>query len=202
MTRDKEFIKSGILEQYVLGCISSTESTEVELMAATYPEIKMEIEAIEKSMEAYAMEHAVKPNPIIKPFLLATIDYSQRMQNGELFSVPPVLHESSAIEDYAPWLNRSDMIVPDNDDIFAKIIGYTPEAITAIVWIKEYAPHEVHDNEFEKFLIVEGTCNIIVEDKVHALIPGDYFAIPLHKNHLVKVTSDIPCKVILQRIAA
>ena len=73
---------------------------------------------------------------------------------------------------------------------------------TAIVWIKEYAPQEVHDHEFEKFLVVEGSCNIIVEDKIHTLIPGDYFAIPLHKKHLVEVTSIIPCKVILQRIAA
>ena len=202
MTSDKEYINSGMLEQYVLGFTSPAQSTEVELMAATHPTIKMEIEAIEASLEAYAMEQAIKPNPIIKPFLLATVDYSERMKNGEPSTVPPVLHESSAIEDYAPWLNRTDMIVPDDDDIFAKIIGYTPEAITAIVWIKEYAPHEIHDHEFEKFLIVEGTCNIIVEDTVHALIPGDYFAIPLHKNHLVKVTSAIPCKVILQRIAA
>ncbi|MEO5942329.1 MAG: cupin domain-containing protein, partial [Ferruginibacter sp.] len=107
-----------------------------------------------------------------------------------------------AIETYAPWLNRSDMTAPDNEAIFAKIIGYTPEATTAIVWIKEYAPHEVHDHEYEKFLVVEGTCDIIVEGKVHSLIPGDYFAIPLHKKHVVKVTSIIPCKVILQRIAA
>ncbi len=202
MTSDKEYINSGMLEQYVLGYTSPAESTEVELMAATYPAIKMEIEAIHESLEAYAMEQAIKPNPIIKPFLLATVDYSKRIKNGEPATVPPVLNESSAIEDYAPWLNRTDMMVPDDNDIFAKIIGYTPEAITAIVWIKEYAPHEVHDHEFEKFLIVEGTCNIIVEDTVHALIPGDYFAIPLHKNHLVKVTSAIPCKVILQRIAA
>lgn len=202
MTSDEEYINSGMLEQYVLGFTSPPESMEVEVMAATYPAIQMEIIAIEESLEVYAMEQVIKPNPIIKPFLLASIDYSERMKNGEPSAVPPVLHESSAIEDYAPWLNRTDMIVPDDNDIFAKIIGYTPEAITAIVWIKESAPHEVHDHEFEKFLIVEGTCNIIVEDKVHALMPGDYFAIPLHKNHLVKVTSAIPCKVILQRIAA
>jgi quercetin dioxygenase-like cupin family protein len=41
-----------------------------------------------------------------------------------------------------------------------------------------------------------------VEDEVNQLVPGDYFAIPLHKKHLVKVTSSITCKVILQRVAA
>ena len=94
------------------------------------------------------------------------------------------------------------MVSTDQEEVFAKIIGYTPEAITAIVWLKDYAPHEVHDNEYERFLIVEGTCDIIVEDEVNQLVPGDYFAIPLHKKHLVKVTSSIPCKVILQRVAA
>lgn len=202
MKTAKDYINSGMLEQYVLGCTSPAETTEIALMAVAYPAIKMEIEAIERSLEAYAIAHAVEPNPIIKPFLLAVVDYTERMKNGEPVTVPPVLHENSFIEDYAPWLNRSDMILPDNEDIFAKIIGYTPEAVTAIVWIKEYAPQEVHDHEFEKFLVIEGSCNIIVEDKIHTLIPGDYFAIPLHKKHLVKVTSIIPCKVILQRIAA
>ena len=202
MKRGKEYIRSGILEQYVLGYTSQAESKEVELLAATDPAIRLEIEAIEEALEAYAMEHAVAPNPVIKPFILASIDYSERIKGGEPVTMPPVLNKNSVIEDYAPWLNRSDLLVPDDSDIFAKIIGYTPEAVTAIVWIKEYAPHEVHDDEFEKFLIVEGTCDIVVGDEVNALVPGDYFAIPLHKNHLVKVTSTIPCKVILQRIAA
>ena len=52
------------------------------------------------------------------------------------------------------------------------------------------------------FLIVEGTCTILVENEVYQLVPGDYFAVPLHKSHILKVTSEIPCKVILQRIAA
>ena len=94
------------------------------------------------------------------------------------------------------------MSSPGTDDLFAKIIGYSAGAITAIVWIKKYAPQEVHDKEYERFLIVEGTCNIVVGDEVNQLVPGDYFAIPLFENHFVEVTSSIPCKVILQRVAA
>ena len=133
---------------------------------------------------------------------MATIDYSERLKSGETITEPPVLHKGSAVDDYAVWLNRADMVPLDTEDLYAKIISYTPAALTAIVWIKEYAPQEVHDHESERFLIVEGTCNIIVGDEINELVPGDYFAIPLHKNHLVKVTSAIPCKVILQRIAA
>ncbi len=88
------------------------------------------------------------------------------------------------------------------DEFHAKIVSYTPELITAIAWIKTIAPAEAHDDEYEKFLIVEGTCDIIVENDVYPMVPGSYFSIPLHKNHNIKVTSKIPCKVILQRMAA
>ncbi len=198
----KEYIDSGILEQYVLGVTTPEESREVELIAANHPAIQYEIDAIYLALETYAMENAIAPNPILKPFLLATIDYSDRLKSGESVTEPPILNKKSIIEDYAVWLNRNDMISPDMDDVYAKIIGYTPTVVTAIVWIKSYAPHEVHDHEFEKFLIIEGTCEIIIGDEVNKLIAGDYFEIPLHKNHFVKVTSIIPCKVILQRIAA
>lgn len=202
MFNAKEYIESGILEQYILGIANDDECKQVELLAATDMAIRHEIQTISLAMEAYAMAHAVEPNPVIKPFLLATIDYTERLKNGEPSTEPPLLHQNSNVTDYAGWLKRSDMTAPGTAEIFAKIIGYTPQAVTAIVWLKSYAPHEVHDDEFERFLIVEGTCDIIVENEVNKLGPGDYFAIPLHKKHMVKVTSDIPCKVILQRVAA
>jgi mannose-6-phosphate isomerase-like protein (cupin superfamily) len=202
MLTNQEYIDSGILEQYVLGLADPDESKEVEMMAAADPEIQQEIEAITRSLEIFAKANAVEPGPVVRPMILATIDYTERLKNGEPVSEPPIMNENSQVADYTTWLNRADMASPGTDDIFAKIIGYTPEALTAIVWLKDYAPHEVHDNEYERFLIVEGTCNIIVGDEVNSLVPGDYFAIPLYKKHMVKVTSSIPCKVILQRVAA
>ena len=199
---NKDFIESGILEEYVMGYASAAEKAEVERWAADDPAIRQEIEAIEIRIEKMALAGAIAPDPIIKPFLMATIDYTSRLENGEPVSYPPLLNEKSSIKDYEPWLNRTDMVSPGTEDVYAKIIGYTPEAISAIVWLKNYAPSEVHHDEHERFLIVEGTCDIIVEDKINHLVPGDYFAIPLYKNHMIKVTSSFPCKVILQRVAA
>lgn len=198
----KEFIESGILEQYVFGTASTAEIKEVEKRAAADPFIQQEIDAISETLEKHAMANAIAPDPIIRPFLMASINYEERIKNGEPVTEPPLLNENSKIADYDAWLSRTDMVSPGTDDVFARIIGYTPKLISAIVWIKKYAPHEVHDDELERFLIVEGTCEIIVEDEVNKLVPGDYFSIPLHKNHMVKVTSSIPCKVILQRAAA
>jgi mannose-6-phosphate isomerase-like protein (cupin superfamily) len=200
----KEYISSGILELYVLGSLSAGESQEVEKLAAQHAEISQEIENISLAIENYATENAIAPSPVVRPFLLATIDFMSRMQQGEVPSLPPVLSETSKVSDYTEWLNREDMILPNDvaDDIYAKIIGYAPGALTAIVWIKTGTPPEVHTDEHEKFLIVEGTCDILVEGVATKLVPGDYFTIPLHKDHTVQVTTDVVCKVILQRIAA
>ena len=198
----KEFIESGILELYILGIASNAEQQEVELMAKTDPAIQEELNAISLSLEAVAVKQVIPPNPIIKPFLMATINYTDRIMQGEPVTEPPLLHQHSTIKDYAPWLQRADMTYTGTEPVFAYIIGHTKKATTAIVWLKDFAPQEVHDTELECFLIVEGTCNIVVDGKENSLVPGDCFVIPLHKNHFVKVTSAIPCKVILQRIAA
>jgi mannose-6-phosphate isomerase-like protein (cupin superfamily) len=203
MSSVKDYIASGLLEMYVLGNASPLQMQEAEQMALLHPEVAKEIAIIEDSLLLYAQANAVAPNPIIKPFLLATIDYSERMKNGEAMSFPPMLNENSAIGDFANWLQREDMAAPEQlEDVYAKIIGYTKEMTTAIVWIKEMAPQEVHDDEIEKFLIVEGSCDITIGEEVHQLAAGDMLSIPLYKNHFVKVTSAIPCKVILQRVAA
>ncbi|MCW3079875.1 cupin domain-containing protein [Segetibacter sp.] len=198
-----KYIESGIIESYVLGMSSLDEIKEVEELAVSYPEVKEAIEVFSTSLEQEAIANALTPDPIIKPMLMATIDFIGRMENGESPAFPPDLNENSKIVDYEEWLNRPDFVVPAHfTDVYARIIGYTPEVTTAIVWIKELAPQEVHHDEYEKFLIVEGTCDIAIGDDVYHLMPGSFLSIPLHKNHLVKVTSDIPCKVILQRVAA
>jgi mannose-6-phosphate isomerase-like protein (cupin superfamily) len=197
------FLKSGIVSAYVLGTATEEEAELVKQMSAMHPEVRQEIASCEETLEAYAMEHAVEPPLTVKPFLRAIIDYTERMTNGELPADPPHLNALSKIEDYSEWLEHKDFKLPsDFDGVYAKIFGYTPKAITAVVWLKEAAPYEVHDDEFEKFLVLEGTCEITIGDEVHAMKAGDYLAIPLFKNHMVKVTSEIPCKVILQRIAA
>lgn len=199
----QELMDSGLLELYVLGQVDTEEALFIEKMAVAHTQVKQEIEEISLALEQYAQAHAIEPDPIVKPFLMAAIDFSDRMKSGEKPELAPILDSNATAGDYTHWLERSDMILPiDSEDVFARILSYTPEAITAIVWIKHMAPQEVHNHESERFLILEGTCDIYVEDQINHLKPGDYFQIPLHKQHHVVVTSEIPCKVILQRVAA
>lgn len=61
MEAHKAYIESGILELYVMGQLTAPEMLEVERMAATYPEIKRELEAIEIALERSALDNAVEP---------------------------------------------------------------------------------------------------------------------------------------------
>jgi anti-sigma-K factor RskA len=51
----KAYIESGVLEMYAGGMLSDDENREVEQMAARYPEIKAEIDAIRSSLVTFAL---------------------------------------------------------------------------------------------------------------------------------------------------
>lgn len=199
----EKYINSGILELYVLGLTSDDENIEINNLAEIHTEIKNEIEEIEFALNSYAEKSCPEISPATKEWIMTTINYTERLQNGEEMAYPPMLNKNSKIEDFDIWLKRDNMQAPeDYEALHAKIIAATPEAKTLIVWLKYGAPPEEHTNEMEHFLIVEGTCDITIGDKVHHLVPGNYLSIPLYVDHDVKVTSLTPCKVILQRVAA
>jgi len=57
----REYIESGILEEYVLGRLSAAERQDVEERAAQDDAIRTEIEAIELAFERYAVLQGVQP---------------------------------------------------------------------------------------------------------------------------------------------
>ena len=203
MNTIENYINSGILELYVMGMTNDEESLEIKLLSDNNIEIRSEIEAISNALQIYTNHLAPEINPSVKPMVMATIDYTERLKNGEEFVMAPTLSKLSKIEDFKFWLDKPELnIHNENDEIDAKIISATPEVTTMIIWLKNGAPVEVHDKEYEHFLIVEGTCTITIGDDAHNLVPGSYLSIPLYIGHSVKVTSDMACKIILQRVAA
>ena len=197
MNKAIEYINSGILELYVLGLTSVEETLEVNNMAQLYPEVEVEINEITQAFEIDSASKHEGPNATVKPYLMAIVDYTERLKAGEPMTFPPLLTNESKVVDFKEWTSRADMILPDDfDEMYAKIIGYTPEATTAISWIKTETPFEIHTHEYERFLVLEGSCDITIAKDVHQLVAGDFIAIPLHLGHTLIVTSTIPCKVI------
>lgn len=68
-----EYIASGILESYVLGVTAPEERREVEKYASMYPEVKHELEAIEKAINSYAAEYSIAPSVQLKEKIIARI---------------------------------------------------------------------------------------------------------------------------------
>ncbi len=196
----EDYISSGIIELYLLEMTSEEENRDLREAAKTFPEIQQAIDRAAKTFEDFGQANAVAPPAPLKAFLFGTIDYMERLEGGETPTSPPALSNASTINDFAPWLNREDMVLPeDAEDTFIKIIGADEKLTTAIVWAKTLLPAEVHDDEFESFLVLEGTCEIDIDNETHYLKPGDFLTIPLYADHVARITSDIPCKLIVQR---
>jgi len=199
----KEIKNSGKLELYVLGELTPEENAEIEQSISNNPELKKEVFEIEKAFEAYAMLNARDVDRTGRGMLATTISYVERLTNGELPVIAPPLSAKSKIIDFKKWLDRDDLQEPESyDSMSGHIISATPERKSIIIWLKQGAPPEVHTHEIEKFLILEGTCDITIGDKVYSLKSGDFLEIPLFVSHHIVVTSPNRCKIILERSAA
>ncbi len=203
MNTIENYINSGILELYVMGLTSEEENQEIQIMSDANLEISNEIDEISKALNTFSSALAPEIDASVKPMIMATIDFTERLQNGEPVATAPLLNSLSKVEDYQQWINRPNMQdFDESQEISAKIISANEQAQTLIIWLKTGAPIEIHDKEYEHFLIVEGSCDITIGEDVHSLVPGDYLSIPLYIGHSVKVTSPFACKIILQRVAA
>lgn len=80
----EEYIASGILELYVLGELSTTETSEVEKLAAQYPEIRKEIQLIQETVREVAMSTAIPPRPDLKNEILSHITTSEHTQDTNI----------------------------------------------------------------------------------------------------------------------
>jgi len=70
----KEYISSGILEQYAMGSLSEKEMKEVEQAVASYPELKDELDAIQKSLIGYTSMYRKNPRPSLRQDIFDKID--------------------------------------------------------------------------------------------------------------------------------
>ena len=70
----KKYIESGVLEHYLLGLLSEKEAQEVERLASEYPEIRVELNAMEESLEGFAQANSTPMPEGLSDKILKTID--------------------------------------------------------------------------------------------------------------------------------
>ena len=90
-----EYIKSGILELYVYGALTETESAEVSASLRQYPEVKEEVEQIEKSLLQLSSATApYNPEELIN-------NIKQKLSGKE--TVIPIIRKKSNLVPYIGW---------------------------------------------------------------------------------------------------
>lgn len=70
----KKYIESGILEQYVLGTLQSSEVNEIHILLGEHPVLRAEVMSIEIALEQYAQAHSVAPPPGLEQLILQKIE--------------------------------------------------------------------------------------------------------------------------------
>ena len=195
------YLESGILELYVAGSLPLEEALAVEDLAVHNPEVQAEIVRIQEVVEHVWDIQPRAPRPELKTRILAEIAALSAYTFDP--ARPPVLNAQARAEDYRFWYEQEGIVPPARfENLFFIPVANNDEGLTAVVWINGHVEEEMHDQAIEKFLVLEGSCKIDIEGEVHYLKAGDYLAVPKFRSHVVDVTSEIPCKLIVQRIAA
>ncbi|WP_017258249.1 anti-sigma factor [Pedobacter arcticus] len=76
----KTYIESGILELYVLGDLNAEEKAAVEAMSKLHPEVKAELEEIEKVMMDVSLNLAIEPSLKVKENFFSQLTFSDEEQ--------------------------------------------------------------------------------------------------------------------------
>ena len=84
-----DLIESGYIELYVMNALPLEESIQLERMAASYPEVRAEIEKVEATLHALAQKQAITPRSSLKAEILENLGHEISIPNSS-----NALHES------------------------------------------------------------------------------------------------------------
>jgi len=179
----KEYIESGVLEEYCLGLLSEEDRSFLIQMAMLYPEVKDALIETELAMEKLASENALEPNHGIKQRILDTLGFGK----DKVEDFPTLTKDA----DYQTWLKNLAHLIPSepSEDFYCEVIRKDDHIQQMLVIAKTDVPEEDHDDYQESFLILKGHCECTVGDKTINLFAGDYLEIPLHVKHDIKIMS-------------
>ncbi len=193
----KEYIESGIIEDYCLGLLSPEAMQDVARNAELYSGIKNEIEAYENALAKYAFALAENKPQTLKKDIFAALDNLEAEENISAENLPIINKYSDA----GNWLRFVKPLLPEKLNR-SSIIHELPakNGIEQFVyWTFDDVPHETHEDEQETILLLEGECRCYIDDEVHDLQAGDFLSIPLHRSHNVTILNG-PVLAIVQRV--
>lgn len=194
----KEFIESGVLEEYCLGGLSDEERAFVIQMTLLYPEVKDELARIELFMEKMALKSAIEVSDAgLKDRILNAL---QLKTEGKLDL--DNLPEIGRGTDYKLWLNTLKHLIPAEPerDMMFKLLRKDERITQTLVISKIDVPEETHTDVLESFLVLAGRCRCTIGDYAFEAGAGALIEIPLHLEHHVEVLSPYVVAVLQYQI--
>jgi anti-sigma-K factor RskA len=158
----EEIISSGLLELYAIGGTTNEESEEVLQAFIKWPDVKEQVDGLEKTLEAYATSNAIMPSSNLRSKIEAalhiptqTISYSNNNSNG------------AKVVSMSPWKNIAAAAV-------ALLIG---SAIFNVIYFGKYKDASAKYENSEK-TIASLNANLAEETNEMNVIRSKY-SLPL-----------------------
>ncbi|MFC4210883.1 cupin domain-containing protein [Pedobacter lithocola] len=193
-----DILESGLLELYVLNLLEGDELSQVENLRLTSSAVRDEINKIELFFEQDALQHSVSVSTEIDAQMLKLFNQLNSKTDLDISNLPLIDEDTN----YQNWLSLIENLIPRNgvDGTFTHLLTANDKVMQMLVVSEIDIKEEIHENELESFLILEGTCICTIDNSDFNMAAGDYMSIPLHKSHTVKITSP-SVTAILQHIA-
>ncbi|MBY0536223.1 MAG: cupin domain-containing protein [Chitinophagaceae bacterium] len=191
------FIQNGLLEDYCLGLLDQQTQKEVELAAEVYHELKVELNSQVQVLSRYARRKAVEPHSSLEQACWSVIDQINLEEKMGLDDTP-LINSHSDIENWSK-LVAQEAFNFRNENQYVKLIKEEPKVEQFIFWTKTDTKPEVHTDEEESLLVLEGTFNLVLGEKVKPMKKGDFIKIPLNLLHFGQLTSEGTLLIVQRR---
>lgn len=191
----KQYIESGILEEYILGLLNNEQQQDVDRLSLLYSEIKSELTAIELAIEKLATLTSIAPSEKAKSRLLSTLGFYEPL---DINNLPLTNSEANHLQ----WLEALKHLIPENpdQDVFAEVLTNVPQLSQVLVVTKCDVPEEIHGDLIESFFILKGECVCTVGDETFHLHGGSFLEIPLNVEHAIKIVSPYVVGILQHRM--
>ena len=193
-----EFIQTGLIDTYCLGFTSPEENAMIEKMAATYPEVKEEIERVRNSFKNFIHKRQMQPSPSVKTAVMNGVYARKAIQYKEWV---PLMHEPIDFSNYVASANANHLKKPveDFENVFVKELPSNGEIINYALWVKKELKEELHEDCNKYIAILSGSCDVYMNNEKLAYQKGQIISIAAGVLHSFIITSAQPMFALVQK---
>lgn len=195
----REYIDSGILFDYCTGALSPDQKAEVDRICTSFPEVKEELDQLFVLIGTPPETITpVLPPPALQETIWGSLDNINREKSFDIRQLPVI----NKYSDYENWKRIVQPFMPGTTEPerTTTVIRDSGGITQMLVVSRTDVADEIHENERESFLVLEGECECHIGNDIFRLGPGGYIEIPLHTHHNVHVLSPYVVAV-LQHVA-